>query len=176
MKALKIIRKVLAILPILAVGLVVLLAFVTFVLGLFDVVSYYYTDCLSGNSCVSRRSEVNAYSLEYYADESLWVGNIFCILGFLLLIVILIFTILNLPNKTARGPWLLLAGIFAYVVRFFFMVRPILLQDIRTTDIGDVWEVFNWVTFAFASIIWWNCIILFILNKTLFKKVLVEQQ
>lgn len=176
MKVLKIIRKILSLLPVLAIGLVILLAFITFCLGLGDVVRVYYTDCLSGGSCVHSSSEISTYSLEWYAPEELAIGNAFSILGFVILLVSLVFSILNIPNKTAKGPWLLLAGIVTYVVRFFFMVRPILLQDIRTTDIGDVWEVFNWVTFAFASIIWWNCIILFILNKTLFKKVLVEQQ
>ena len=171
----KILRKLLGLLPLLTIALVVFMSFITFCLGFGEVVSFSYTDCLSGGSCVHKTTEVMAYSPEWFVDESLSIGNAFSIFGFLFFGVSLVFSILNLPNKTAKGPWLLLAGIFTFVAQFFFMVRPIILIDIRTTDIGDVWEGFNWATFGCSTLPWFNCIVLFVLNKTLFKKTLAAQ-
>ena len=170
----KLLRKLLGLLPLLGIGLVLLLAFITFCLGFGKVVSFSYTDCLSGGSCYHTTSEVIAYSPEWFVDESLPTGNFFSILAFLLFVASLVFSILNMSNKAAKGPWLLLAGIFTFAAQFFFMARPIILIDIRTTDIGDVWETFNWVTFGFSTLPWFNCIALFVLNKTLFKKVIAE--
>ena len=170
----KILRKILGLLPILAIGFTLLLAFITFCLGLGKVVMVYHTDCLSGNSCVNTWDALPAYSLEYYAPEDLAIGNVCSVIGFLLLCASLVFSILNLPKKTAKGPWLLIAGIMTFVAQIFLVIRPALLVNIRTTDTGNVWEGFNWATFAFSTLLWFNCIILFILNKTLFKKVINE--
>lgn len=173
----KLLRKLLGILPILSIGFVVLLAVVTFFLGLGKVVVYNFTDCLSGNSCVHVNSAESAYSAQWYVSTELETGNGFHIVGFIFLLACLVFSILNIFNKTARGPWLLIAGIATFVIQFFFLVRPIVLVDIRTTDgIGDAFEAFNWITFGFSTLMWFNCIVLFILNKTLFKKVLAGEQ
>jgi hypothetical protein len=173
----KLLRKLLGILPILVIGFTLLLAFVTFCLGLGKVIVYRYTDCLSGSSCYSATSYKSVYFDDYYVENNLWAGNMLSIFAFLLLGVSLVFTILNLFNRTARGSWLLLAGIFTFVAQFFFMARPIILVNIRTSEgIGDAFEAFNWITFGFSTLIWFNCIILFVLNKTLFRKVLAGEQ
>lgn len=170
----KILRKLLGILPLLAIGFTLLLAFVTFCLGFGKVIIVNHTDCLSYSSCTNVNTELPAYSIENYAPEALAGGNACSVLGFLLLVASFVFCILNLFKKTARGPWLLIAGIMTFVAQIFLVIRPAILIDIRTTDFGDVWEGFNWATFGFSTLIWFNCIILFILNKTLFKRVIAE--
>lgn len=173
----KLLRKLLGILPILSISFVALLAIITFFLGFGKVVIYNFTDCLSGGSCVHVNSAETAYSAQWYVSEELEAGNATHIVGFIFLLACLAFSILNVFNKTARGPWLLIAGIATFIIQFFFLVRPIVLVDIRTTDgIGDAFEAFNWITFGFSTLMWFNCIVLFILNKTLFKKVLAGDQ
>ena len=173
----KLLRKLLGILPILSIAFVVLLAVVTFFLGFGKVVIYNYTDCISGSSCVHVNSTESAYAAKWYVSDALETANGFHIFGFIILLACLVFSILNILNKTARGPWLLIAGIATFVIQFLFMIRPIVLVNIRTTNgIGDAFEAFNWITFAFSTLMWFNCIVLFILNKTLFKKVLSGEQ
>ena len=169
----KLLRKLLAILPIALIGLTLLLAMVTFFLGLGDVIVYHYTDCLSGNSCVQETARRSVYFDDYYVDNNLGVGNFFSIFGFLWLCVALIFSIINLSNKKAKGPWLLIAGIISFIAEFWFLARPIILNSVVTSyGIGVAFQAFNWVTFLAATLIWIPCIVLFVLNKTLFKKVL----
>lgn len=173
----KLLRKLLGILPILSIASVVLLVIVTFFLGLGKVVVYNYTDCLSGGSCVHVTSTESVYAIKWYASERLDLANGFHIFSFIVLLACLVFSILNIPNKTARGPWLLIAGIATFVIEFLLMIRPIVLINIRTTEgIGDAFEVFDWMTFGFSTLMWFNCIALFVLNKTLFKKVISSEQ
>ena len=175
----KLLRKILGFLPIVAIGFTLLLALITFFLGLGKVIVYHYTDCLSGSSCYSATSQKSVYFDDWYVDNDLWLGNMFSVFGFLVLCASMVFCVFNILNKTAKGPWLLISGIATFVIQFFFMARPIILVNVPTSNgIGDAFEAFNWITFSFSTLIWFNCIILFILNKTLFKKVLStgEQQ
>ena len=173
----KLLRKILGFLPLVAIGFTLLLALITFFLGLGKVIVYHYTDCLSGSSCYSATSYKSVYFDDWYVDNDLWLGNMFSIFGFLVLCASAVFCVFNILNKTAKGPWLLISGIMTFAVQFFLMARPIILVNVPTSNgIGDAFEAFNWITFSFSTLIWFNCIILFILNKTLFKKVLVGEQ
>ena len=172
----KLLRKLLCLIPILAIGLTIFVAFIGGCIGLFGkVVTFTYDDCLTFNYCTVSTTSVSAYSFEYFVKPILYTGNGFAILGFLMLCGALVLCILNLLKKLAKGPWLLIATIILFVAQFILMVRPIILVDIRTTELGGVWEGFGWTTFGFSTVLWINPLILFILNKTLFKKTLAEE-
>ena len=160
----KILRKILLILPVLAIGTTLLCAFISFCLGFGNGIWY-------GTS-----HGVHALSNAYYANfemegvTEMCIGNTFAILGMLITAALLVLILLNFSDKVAKGPLLLIIAIAGFLIQFFFLPRPIMLTFYETQDVGVVFEVFNWVTFAFSTLIWIPCLVLFILNKTLFKK------
>ena len=159
----KILRKVLLILPVLALAMTTLLAFVCFCLGFGDGIWYgtYNHGVLS-----------NAYyaNFEVNGVTEMCIGNTFAILGMLISGALLVLTLLNFSDKVAKGPLLLIIAIAGFLVEFFFLPRPIMLIYYTTQDVGNVFEGFNWATFGFSTLIWLPTLVLFILNKTLFKK------
>ena len=169
MKFLKLLRKLLLIIPVLAIGTTVLFAFISFCLGFGKGIWY-------GNS------EVHILSNAYFAEFSwqgvteMCIGNTFNILGMLLTAAVLVLVILNISEKYAKGPTLLVAAIATFILQLFFLPRPIMLIYYTTQDVGDVFEGFNWATFSVSTLMWIPCLVLFILNKTLFKKVLNGEQ
>ena len=161
----KILRKILLILPVLAIGTTLLLAFISFCLGFGDGIYY-------GNNKVYVLSNAYYANFEMEGVTEMCIGNTFNILGLLIVAALLVLTMLNFSDKIAKGPMLLIVAIGGFLVQFFFLPRPIMLIYYRTQDVGEVFEVFNWITFAFSTLIWIPCLVLFILNKTLFKKLL----
>lgn len=165
----KILRKILLILPTIALGLTVLLAFVTFCLGFGEGIWYgtYNHGILS-----------NAYyaNFEVNGVTEMCIGNTFAILGMLISIVLLVLTLMNFSDKVAKGPLLLVVSIASFLVQFFFLPRPIMLIYYTTQDVGNVFEGFNWATFSVSTLIFLPTLVLFILNKTLFKKALNDEQ
>ena len=159
----KILRKILLILPVLALALTLLLAFVSFCLGFGEGIWYgtYNHGILS-----------NAYyaNFEVNGVTEMCIGNTFNILGMLIVAAMLVLTLLNFSDKVAKGPMLLIVAIAGFLVQFFFLPRPIMLIYYTTQDVGNVFEGFNWATFSVSTLIWIPTLVLFILNKTLFKK------
>lgn len=165
----KILRKILLILPVLAIALTLLFAFVSFCLGFGEGIWY-------GTKNFSVLSNAYYANFEMEGVTEMCIGNTFNILGLLIVAALLVLTLLNFSDKVAKGPLLLIVAIAGFVVQFFFLPRPIMLIYYVTQDVGDVFEGFNWATFAFSTLIWIPCLALFILNKTLFKKMLNGEQ
>ena len=159
----KILRKILLILPVLAIGTTLLLAFISFCLGFGNGIWY-------GNSSVHVLSNAYFANFDYEGVIEMCIGNTFAILGMLIVAAMLVLILLNFSDKIAKGPMLLIIAIAGFLIQFFFLPRPIMLIYYTTQEVGAVFEVFNWVTFAFSTLIWIPCLVLFILNKTLFKK------
>lgn len=175
----KVLRKVLLILPLLALGLTLLVSFLALVFGFGKVITFRMIDDDYNYVLVN----TSAYSFKVFSADSsasasldaLPFGNFCSIAGFIIVLVCTLLTFLNISDKKARGSTLLVASILSFVATVLLVVRPALLVNIRTTDFGDVFEGFNWAAFGCASLIFLPCLILFILNKTLFKKVLNQQ-
>ncbi len=167
----KILRKLLLILPILSISFTALLAFISFCLGFGNGIWYGVRGSSAGILS-------NAYCVNYELEGTveMTIGNTFSILGMLITAAIAVLVVLNLSEKMAKGPTLLIAAIACFILQFFFLPRPIMLIYYETQDVGNVFEGFNWATFGFSTLMWIPCLTLFILNKTLFKKVLNGQQ
>lgn len=165
MKFLKLLRKLLLIIPLLTIGTTVLFAFISFCLG-FGRGIYY------GNSDVYTLQSAYFADFNWQGVTEMCIGNTFNILGMFLTAAVLVLVILNLSEKYAKGPTLLVAAIACFILQLFFLPRPIMLIYYTTQDVGNVFEGFNWATFSISTLMWIPCLVLFILNKTLFKKVL----
>ena len=177
----KVLKKLLTLLPLFAIGGPLITIMVAFGLSFGETAGDTIRMC---DTCSWKNPHFSLWNaLEITNKPEKWgfaIGiEIFMLVSILILIALWVLSFLNLSNKLANGPLMLILGIVSFFVPFLMMVAPIGISDLAAkgsnpdyylTDLGVGMKVCCWVAFGLSWLIFLSFIIVFLLNVLLFKR------
>lgn len=172
----KILKKLLTLLPLLAICQPLITLIVAFGMSFGQTAGDYVRE-YDGNVSYLMRHRFSLWqALSETGNADRWgfaIGiEIFMLVSILILGVFLILAFLNLSNKVANGPLMLIVGILSFFVPFFVLPSAIGLSNLGSylLDLGVGVKVCCWVAFGLSWLIFLSFILVYLLNVLLFKR------